>query len=402
MDQNTFPDYQDFDYERAKLERRRRIAEQLVASPLAPTTVQVGDYHMPNFAGAFNRFMQQTSGNREMADIEEKEKLLSANQARNTAQVMQGLATRGTKQQLRQGEGPLLTPNIDTVDLSPQEESQRRLKIMGQGLGNPSIRNLLTQQMGQEFDVPYRIAEAEAKRKFDAEQAELKRIEDGEQKAADRVSKLELRSTPTVHISTGGGSGQGKAPSGYRWTDDGNLMPIAGGPADKSNAVKPLTAKQLETQRGFMDLDKSIANYEQLLNGYDFQGKTAVDPATRAALEGAYTDLQMKLKTLYELGAPQAGDLKLLSQAIPNPVDMSGTVRGAAFGSAPFKAKLNETKKLLANSKANFEAQFGKETPVAPTANPDIQPVRISSREEWQKLPAGTPYVTADGKRGVR
>jgi len=217
--------------------------------------------------------------------------------------------------------------------------------------------------------------EYQAKRLEASEQAAANRalkeqemIDRGAQRAADRQAREDLKRTPTVIVHSGGGSGSRggiKAPSGYRYNEDGTaLEPIPGGPADKSGN-KPLTAKQLETQRGFMDLESSIGNYEKLLGGYDPRGGTAIDPATRAALEGAYTDVQMKLKTLYELGAPQAGDLKLLSQSIPNPVDMWGTARGVAFGSAPFKAKLNETKKLLSASRTNFETQMGKETPAA-------------------------------------
>ena len=88
-----------------------------------------------------------------------------------------------------------------------------------------------------------------------------------------------------------------------------------------------------------MDLESSLSNYDQMLANYDPQGKSASSPTQRAAIEGAYTDLQMKLKTLYELGAPQAGDLKLLAQSIPSPVDMNGTIRGAAFGAEPFKVE---------------------------------------------------------------
>ena len=208
-DNTLFPDnYTDFDAEARKLARRRQIAEQLIGTPMAPSVIMAGRVPIANFAGAFDRFNQQTQGNREMDAIDAADKLLSANQAANSREVMIGLTTKGSKQQLRQGEGALLEPNVDTVDLSPEEESQRRLRIMGKGMSNPTLRQTLAAQLGQEMDWPQRQAEAEAKRRFDAEQKELDRIEKGEQSAADRVAREDLRRIPSQHITirTGGDS----------------------------------------------------------------------------------------------------------------------------------------------------------------------------------------------------
>lgn len=403
---DTFNDPQDFDAEVRKLARRRQIAEQLVASPLPEAGSIVGSRYVPNTMGMVKHNLDRISGNREMDRIDEQEKLLSANQARNTRQVVEGLATRGQTNGIVQGEGPLIDPTR-MVDLNPADEANRRLKIMGQGMGNPTLRQTLMAQIGQEMDYPQQNAvrqENAAARQHQAEQSAFERRQMQDDRQAFTAQQNELYRRTAAQIGAGGGgggSGQGKAPSGYRWAPDGTLAPIPGGPADKG--AKPLTAKQLETQRGFMDLESSVTNYEQMLNGYDFQGKSAVDPKQRAALEGAYTDVQMKLKTLYELGAPQAGDLKLLSQALPNPTGVEGTVRGAAFGAEPFKARLGETKKLLANSRQNFETQFNRPTPAA-AANPDVQPprVRVSSKADFDALPPGTKWEMPDGRKGTK
>lgn len=239
---------------------------------------------------------------------------------------------------------------------------------------NQGLRHDLEKQfMEAASEAEARKAEKEAAAIARREDLAIKLNSEAEMKREHDKAQIELRKTPIVQRYEGGGGNtpRFKVPVGYMLNEAGDgVEPIPGivpkaAPADKSNATKPLTAKQLETQRGFMDLESSVANYEKLLDAYDFQGKSAINPAKRAALEGAYTDVQMKMKTLYELGAPQAGDLKLLAQGIPSPVDLQGTLRGAAFGSSPFKAKLGETRKLLNSSRTNFETQFGKATPEA-------------------------------------
>lgn len=135
--------------------------------------------------------------------------------------------------------------------------------------------------------------------------------------------------------------------------------------AEKTAQVKPLTPKQKETQRGFTDLEKSLDHYESMLQSYDPQSGQALSPTSRAALESAFTDVQMKMKNLYELGAPQAGDLRLLEQSLANPTSIKGTLSGVAFGSGPMLAKTGELRTLLENSRESFDSQMGVTSPRA-------------------------------------
>lgn len=283
------------------------------------------------------------------------------------------------QQQLEQAQQQAQQDWQQQFNAAPDDATRQQLLSDARNRG---LRYDLEQQFAKaEADRIERGEQAAADRVARAQEAEANRIERGEQQAADRVARQDLRATPTIHITNSGGSGQGKPPSGYKWNEDGTLAPIQGGPADKQPGTKPLTAKQLETQRGFMDLQSSLDTYDQLLKGYDFRGKSALDPAARAALEGAYTDVQMKLKTLYELGAPQAGDLRLLEQSLSNPVSTFGTVKGAAFGTEPHLAKTKQLRNLLTNSQANFEKQMGKATPeaaVPPKPAPSV--VRTGTR----------------------
>ena len=62
---------------------------------------------------------------------------------------------------------------------------------------------------------------------------------------------------PTVKVSTGGG--MGKPPSGYRFTPDGNLEPIKGGPQDP-NRERTMPASVLQTVNFEKDKGRRFAN----------------------------------------------------------------------------------------------------------------------------------------------
>ena len=405
-DNFTFPDNtQDFQQRAEQLARRRKLAEQLVQQGMSGSgggrmvgpVFTVGN-QLGNLAqGLAGIYM----GNK--ADSEANQ--LANEQQAAAQEIIKRLGTPGTKEQF----GPAVNGGpMPQQPLSAEEEGARRLGVIGEGMGIPSLRQTLAAQLGQELDYP-RQREMEAA-KAASQQAALE-AQDKRQAAQfthqldaiDRrlAGQKELRQMPTIHI-TNSGNGNPKAPSGYKWNDDGSLSPITGGPADKQPGAKPLTAKQLETQRGFMDLQSSLDNYDQMLNSYDFQGKTAVTPAQRAALEGAFTDVQMKLKTLYELGAPQAGDMRLLEQSLSNPTSVLGTIKGAAFGKEPHLAKTQQIRGLLDRSQANFEKQFGKDTPEA--AKPPAAPARtrITTKAEYDALPAGTKWEMPDGRKGTK
>jgi hypothetical protein len=155
-------------------------------------------------------------------------------------------------------------------------------------------------------------------------------------------------------------------------------------------------------------MEKSLNNYESMLADYDPQSAAAISPTKRAALESAYTDLQMKIKTLYELGAPQAGDMKLLEQSLANPTSIKGTLSGAAFGKEPILAKTNQIRTLLDNSRDSFDSQLGVESPRAPrTASPQQSAsgkvaVQVNSAADYAKLQSGDKYIDPQGNRRTK
>jgi hypothetical protein len=394
-DQNYFADPAlDLQAQQVKLARRRALAESLVKQGMSN---DIGEgYHggqvyvVGNPLGNIASSIGGAITNR-MADRDQQEYNQREDEA--TRSVLTRLGTPGMKEQF--GPPPEGKDNMPRQPLTPEEESARRLGIYGEGMAVPSLRKVIEAQLGQELDYPRQRETEKAKATIEANRLEAqdKRqaalfAQQGELLDKRIAGQKDLKQMPTIHISQGGGRGGVKAPAGYRYNEDGTaLEPIPGGPKDPSaQAPKPLTPKQLETQRGFMDLNSSLDTYENALKTYDFRGKSALDPAARAALEGAYTDLQMKLKTLYELGAPQAGDLKLLEQSLSNPVSTFGTAKGVAFGVEPHKAKVGQIRNLLTNSQKNFETQLGKPTPEA--AKPDAGKLTPAEQAELDALRA--------------
>lgn len=287
INDNELPDPADFDYQAQQLARRRKIAEQLMASPIQSPTIQVGDLAIPNIAGAYDRFLNQTSGNRETDKLDRQQALLDANQARVARQTFDRLATPGTRtiETVDSDAGPTL-PKTETVALTPAEERSRRIKVMGEGMAVPSIRAMLQQQLGQELDYPQQDAvrqENAAARQHERELAAFNRKNELADRQAFTASQNEIyRRTAAQQAAgragTGGTAGQGKAPSGYRWNGD-QLEPIPGGPHDPSGKSVKLTAAQ---QKAYDDSDVLLGHIDNALvaikTNPDALGKKTIIP----------------------------------------------------------------------------------------------------------------------------
>jgi hypothetical protein len=89
-------------------------------------------------------------------------------------------------------------------------------------------------------------------------------------------------------LGGGGGRPSSKAPSGYRWTSDGRLEAIPGGPADK-----PFGSGASEDERkaaGWLgQANRALANMEDSLYRTDAQGNRLLDAAGRPIPTGADT-----------------------------------------------------------------------------------------------------------------
>lgn len=398
----TFPDPLDYDLERQKLARRRKIAEDLIATE-ADSPRMLGNWVLNTGpAGGVAAAIGRGIGTYDMTKIDAQDKLLSANEARDRNRIAAELGKTGTKQQTydpvaNPGTGPLVNGE---VPMTPEEEKARRFGLYGQGMGVPSLRKTLEAQLGAELKAPLQ------EELLDSKLAGAAAVQDARNKAmleginARVEGAIRAKQTPSIHITNSGASGF-KVPAGYMLNATGDgVVPIPGSDKDPSTA-KPtkLNPKQLETQRAYVDLEKSLNEYDKLLDAYDPRSGNALDMTTRAAIESAHTDVMMKLKDLYQMGAPQQGDLMMLERGLDSPVTLNGTVKSATFGTEPFKAKSKQLRTLLNNSRDSFDVQFNttspRHQPASPTA-PAGAP-RSVSEAEYNNLPVGATYIGPDG-----
>jgi len=199
-------------------------------------------------------------------------------------------------------------------------------------------------------------------------------------------------------------AGGGKPPAGYRFTPDGNLEPIPGGPADKAKAP----AKDAAYSQSAMDaFDRAIASGERLLkhpgfaarvgSGFDpaafgsmnpftgkpFAGTNAADFAAELAAMKAQVFLPM-VQSMKGMGALSNAEGERLTAAI-GALDVN--MSEAAFASSMKRiiGDLNTYKTRSAgNAPAPQQQQRG--------------PVKISGDADYAKLPSGAQFVGPDGK----
>lgn len=183
----------DFKVRQDQLARRRKLAEQLVQSAMQGDGGQ--GYHGGRVYAVGNQLgnvVSSIAGTMLGNQLDQQQQDLAARQREYNEQVLQGIPA----------EGP--------------ERQQAQLRAMQ----NPSLRDIIKAQMG--------IDENEAKRIEAGEQAAANRVETAaekeanreflkQQKELDRQNRLDIRQTPTIHISQGGGGsrqGATSAPDG--------------------------------------------------------------------------------------------------------------------------------------------------------------------------------------------
>ena len=147
-DEITFPDIAEFDIERAKLQRRRRIAQSLLQQPLGPQPGEmVGRFYVaPNPGQYINAATQKVLAARDDTRLDEEEAALAKREADMSNKMLSSIPAEGPE----------------------------RLTAQVQAMRFPSLREAIKAQlMGDE--------------------AMAKRVEAGEQKAADRLAREQDR-----------------------------------------------------------------------------------------------------------------------------------------------------------------------------------------------------------------
>lgn len=108
----------------------------------------------------------------------------------------------------------------------------------------------------------------------------------------------------------------GKPPPGYRWTPQGTLSAIPGGPGDK------LPEAQQKQVVGVNNLSNAIAEYRDQLKGFG-----AIDfakPDARAVMGTKYNNMMLLAKEAYNLGVLNGPDFEILQSVITDPRSARG------------------------------------------------------------------------------
>lgn len=190
----TFADPEQFSLERQRLERRRRIAQQLLGQPIEviPGQMVSGRYVVPNLGHYFNAAMQKIMAARDDTRLDEEEQALARREAEASRQMLSSI---------------------------PDKPGPERLQAQVAAMRVPSLREAIKAQMLGDEQAAKRLEASEqaAANRYEKEQD---RIDRGEQRAADRVAREDLRRMPAVVVHTGGG---GSGPANF-----GGAAPVIG------------------------------------------------------------------------------------------------------------------------------------------------------------------------------
>lgn len=336
-------------------------------------------------------FLSRAAGMLNQRNAEGKMGELNKAQQLKFASLLRELGTPGTvaKEQLVQGQGPLLQPPTETVQtpMSPLEDSRRRMDVYGRMSMLPMAAKMAQKGMESEMDMPERMAlrdqqiaaAKDAQDRAIADKRETREWQAGQNEIYKRTAAQQTAQL-AVALAAKGGSGPRDRYSVQTGPDNqmyrvnletgqatpisiGSALPNAIGAAQPGAGLTkpkpPMSTKAQDVQRGLQNLESGISAYQQLLQSYDPASKDALTDEKRASIGSAFTDLQMRMKEAYELGAITGPDMQVLQSAITDPTSAWGMARGAVGGRKPFEAQIKQQQAALGRSKKNFEQQYG-------------------------------------------
>lgn len=412
---------------KAQLEARRKALLAQAASAratAAPTGTMVGGiYVAPSIWQNLNAAIQSPLAAWQSNALDEEEARLS----REEAEAVRALMARMPKATVSGGEviGSIeepLTEGVRMPSTTTQPTLNDKLAWAASGMGIPSMRDTLTKFTNDQLiNEPDRQAARADKRELQeltlAQNKEL-RLAQLQQTAQYQQAMMQnaalsieqRREAAQQHDATLRAIAAMNS-ADRRYGIDTRAATAAD--REASRPEKPLPVHAQKQQSALMNLDSGLKAYSDLLSQYDPRGagNGSTSPVDRARIGTAFTDLQMRMKEAYELGAITGPDMRVLESALSDPTSITGTIKGAAFGKKPFEAQIDEVGKVLGRLRGNFEAQYGRTIPQAagvaapaPTRVPaqSTGPVQVRSIEEARALPPGTVFIDPNGVRRVR
>ena len=197
-------------------------------------------------------------------------------------------------------------------------------------------------------------------------------------------------------------AGGGKPPAGYRFTPDGNLEPIPGGPADKAKAP----AKDAAYSQSAMDaFDRAIASGERLLkhpgfaarvgSGFDPASFGSMNPFTGKPFAGTNAaDFEAELAAMKaQVFLPMVQSMKGMG-ALSNAEGQKLTDAIGALDTNMSEAAFAASMKRIIGDLNSYKAR-AVSAPSAPQQQGG--PVRIKGDADYAKLPSGAQFIGPDG-----
>jgi hypothetical protein len=178
-------------------------------------------------------------------------------------------------------------------------------------------------------------------------------------------------------------TGQPKAPTGFRYKEDGTtLEQIKGGPADE------LDAKQKAIVIGTQNTKDAIKEYRTKLNAmstldYAFPNK-------RAKLQTSYSAMLLLAKEAFNLGVLNPNDRVIMEEIIRNPLDLTSNVLTKETLDEQ-AATLDKMMDIMERNASQVRPQDAQATPSAPAASKQRKSFKGVEYEEigagrWRKV----------------
>lgn len=177
----------DYELENDLAVKALKEAAALRGAKAVDPTLQVGKLVVPNFAGIFDRFQQQTQGNRmeDQATARLRE-LGTAQQGEVDAYID---AIKNPPKVLRQGEGPLLDP---TRDMDPTELNQYQMEQSMGAMSLPKAKAMATQFFNSGVGYPEKVEQLRLQKALDAEKARIAAAERAETARLNRENAMAI------------------------------------------------------------------------------------------------------------------------------------------------------------------------------------------------------------------
>jgi len=184
----------------------------------------------------------------------------------------------------------------------------------------------------------------------------------------------------------------GKPPSGYRWTQQGNLEAIPGGPGDQKIQATQLKSKEhadrvqgvaddIDTLVNMLSAKPDIAGGRGIVSRGIESVMGVLDPTAAPSDAHLFQSRLQDLKTRIQLMRAD----KRFSKAAMERMDKIVQGEGLGQNAATSIATLQDMKEKLLRD-------------ISTSQQPTGTPPRIASEADYNALPKGSKYVDPDGK----